>query len=99
MARVRFADFSPLSELSELREVVYQGDGKKYLTWEYLKALTPFALAVWYMDDGGFTIRSKGVQARTQGGSGRIEICVEALSLGSRERLAEYLRDTHGLDV
>ena len=24
-----FADFSPLGELSELREVVYQGDGKK----------------------------------------------------------------------
>ena len=94
-----FADFSPLGELGELREVVYQGDGKKHLTWEYLKALTPSALAVWYMDDGGFTVRSKGVQARTQGGSGRIEIRVEAFSPGSRERLLEYLRDTHGLDV
>jgi len=94
-----FADFSPLGELSELREVVYQGDGKKHLSWDYLKALTPLALAVWYMDDGSFTVRSKGVQARTQGGSGRIEICVEAFSPGSRERLLEYLRDTHGLDV
>jgi recombination protein RecA len=94
-----FADFTPLSELSELREVVYQGDGKKHLTWDYLKALTPLALAAWYMDDGCFTLRSKGVQERTQGGSGRIEICVEALSPGSRERLLQYLRDTHGLDV
>jgi recombination protein RecA len=50
-----FADFTPLPELSELREAVYFGDGKKHLTWEYLKSLTPLALAVWYMDDGGFT--------------------------------------------
>jgi recombination protein RecA len=51
------------------------------------------------MDDGSFTLRSKGVQERTRGGSGRIEICVEAMSPGSRERLVQYLRDTHGLDV
>ena len=51
------------------------------------------------MDDGSFTLRSKGLQERTEGGSGRIEICVEAMSEGSRERLRDYLRDTHGLDV
>jgi recombination protein RecA len=60
--------------------------------------MTPLALAIWYMDDGSFTIRSKGLQARTEGGSGRAEICVEAMSPGSRERLAEYLKDTHDLD-
>jgi recombination protein RecA len=94
-----FADFTPLPELDEVRQVVYFGDGKKHLTWDYLKALTPLALAIWYMDDGGFTVRSKGVQARTEGGTGRVEICVEAFSEGSRERLVEYLQDTHGLDV
>ena len=94
-----FADLSPLPELAELREAVYFGDGKKHLSWEYLKALTPFALAVWYMDDGCFTLRSKGVQERTQGGTGRIEICVQAMSPGSRERLVDYLRDTRRLDV
>jgi recombination protein RecA len=94
-----FADFTPLPELGVLHEAVYFGDGKKHLTWDYLKSLTPLALAVWYMDDGCFTVRSKGVQERTRGGTGRIEICVEAMSPGSRERLAGYLRDTHGLDV
>ncbi len=94
-----FADFMPLPELAELHDVVYFGDGKKHLTWDYLKALTPLTLAIWYLDDGNFTLRSKGLQERTQGGSGRIEICVEAMSLGSRERLVQYLRDTHGLDV
>src|SRR5215212_6635646 len=84
-------DLTPLPELGELREVVYWGDGKKHLTWDYLKALTPLALAVWYMDDGSFTERSKGLQARTAGGSGRAEICVEAMSEGSRERLAQHL--------
>ena len=94
-----FADLTPLPELAELRQAVYFGDGKKHLSWEYLKALTPFALAVWYMDDGCFTVRSKGVQERTRGGTGRIEICVQAMSPGSRERLADHLRDTHQLDV
>jgi recombination protein RecA len=94
-----FADFRPLPELAELHDAVYFGDGKKHLSWDYLKALTPLALAIWYMDDGSFTLRSKGLQERTQGGSGRIEICVEAMSPGSRERLVQYLRDSRGLDV
>ena len=51
------------------------------------------------MDDGSFSLRSKGLQERTTGGSGRIEICVEAMSDGTRVRLRDYLRDTHGLDV
>jgi recombination protein RecA len=93
------ADFTPLVELADLQRAVYFGDGKKFLSEEYLKALTPLALAVWYMDDGSFTVRSKGLQQRTIGGSGRIEICVEAMSEGSRVRLRDYLRDTHGLNV
>mgnify|MGYP000966817232 FL=1 len=95
----KFVDFTPLPELGELRQSVYLGDGKKFLSEDYLKALTPLALAIWYMDDGSFSVRSKGLQQRTEGGSGRIEICVEAMSEGSRERLRDYLRDTHGLDV
>jgi recombination protein RecA len=75
------------------------GDGKKFLSDEYLKALTPLSLAIWYMDDGSFSLRSKGIQRRTLGGSGRIEICVEAMSEGSQVRLRDYLRDTHDLDV
>jgi len=94
-----FADFTPLPELAEVHDAVYFGDGKKHLSWDYLKELTPLALAVWYMDDGCFTLRSKGVQERTQGGTGRIEICVEAMSPGSRTRLEQYLQDAHGLDV
>jgi recombination protein RecA len=94
-----FADFTPLPELGELQRTVYMGDGKRTITEEYLKALTPLALAIWFMDDGCFTLRSKGRQARTAGGSGRVQFGVEALSEGSRNRLVEYLRDTHGFDV
>jgi recombination protein RecA len=46
------------------------------------------------MDDGSFTLRSKGLQRRTAGGSGRAEICVEAMEPTSRRRLAEYFADT-----
>ncbi len=95
----RFVDFTPLPELAELQRAVYLGDGKKFLSEDYLKALTPLALAIWYMDDGCFTVRSKGLQQRTTGGSGRIEICVEAMSEGSQLRLRDHLCDTYGLDV
>ncbi|MGH3503546.1 MAG: intein-containing recombinase RecA, partial [Nocardioidaceae bacterium] len=94
-----FADFRPLPELGELQRTVYMGDGNRTITEEYLKALTPLALAIWFMDDGSFTVRSSGLQQRTKGGSGRVQFCIEALSEGSRDRLVDYLRDTHGLDV
>jgi len=94
-----FYDSKPLAELSELRRVMYLTGDRKTLTSEYLKALTPLALAVWFMDDGCFTVRSKGLQARTKSGSGRVEICVEAFTEGSQERLAEHLRDEYDLDV
>jgi recombination protein RecA len=92
-------DLTPLAELAEVRDVVYWGDGKKHLSWEYLKSLSPLALAIWYMDDGSFAARSKGLQKRTAGGSGRSEICVEALSEGSQKRLQDHLRDHFGLEA
>ena len=54
-----FHDVQPLPELAELRQAVYVG-GKKVLSDDYLKALTPLSLAIWYMDDGGFTLRTEG---------------------------------------
>ena len=90
-------DLTPLPELGELRSVVYWGDGKKHLTEDYLKALTPLALAIWYLDVGSFTVPPQGPQQRTLGGSGRIQICVEAMSEATRSRLASYLQDEHGV--
>src|SRR6266498_3388220 len=62
-----FADFTPLAELDELRRAVYLGDGKKHLSWDYLKALTPLALAVWYMDDGRLGTESLDVKLIRRG--------------------------------
>jgi recombination protein RecA len=81
---------TPLVELDELRESVYVA-GKKVFSWDYLKELTPLALAIWYMDDGTFAVRRK------DGSAGRSEICVEAMEKGSRRRLAATLRETFGL--
>jgi recombination protein RecA len=92
-----FVDLTPLPELVELREAVYLGDGHKHLSWDYLKLLSPLALAIWYCDNGSFQSRAKGLQERTRGGSGRSEICVQALSPGSRVRLVQHLTDTFDL--
>ena len=91
-----FWDMKPLVELAELRSSVYIGD-RKVLSWDYLKRLTPLSLAIWYMDDATFTLRSEGLQERTAGGRGRVEICVEAIEPTSRERLQSYLADTWGI--
>jgi recombination protein RecA len=93
-----FFDCQPMPELAELREAVYVA-GKKVLSHDYLKQLTPLSLAVWYMDDAGFQNRSKGLQARTADGSGRSEICVEAMSADTRVRLRDYLADTWGINA
>jgi recombination protein RecA len=91
-----FVDLTPLPELAELRDAVYIA-GKKVLSWDYLKALTPLALAIWYMDDGTFAVRAEGLRQRTRDGSGRSEICVEAVSEDSRRRLVEHLRGAFDL--
>jgi len=95
-----FVELTPLPELASVREAVYRGDGKKTLSYDYLKTLTPLALAVWYMDDGSFALRAEGMQERTKNGSGHgghSEICVQALSAGSRDRLVDVLAGQFGL--
>ena len=79
--------------MAPLRSEVYVGK-KKVFGDEYLKRLSPLSLALWYMDDANFTIRSKGVQKRTEGQTGRATICVEAMEPATRERLVAYLADT-----
>src|SRR5439155_16442775 len=46
-----FHDMTPLPELAELRGSVYIG-GKKVFGHDYLKLLTPLALAIGYIDAG-----------------------------------------------
>jgi recombination protein RecA len=89
-------DFQPLSELAPLRRDVYV-DKKKVFDDDYLKRLSPLSLALWYMDDAHFSIRSKGVQRRTAGLTGRATICVEAMEPATRERLVAYLADVWGI--
>ncbi|MGD0055203.1 MAG: recombinase RecA [Acidimicrobiales bacterium] len=91
-------DFQPLPELAETRQSVYV-DGKKVLDDDYLKSLTPLSLALWYMDDASFAVRSQGHQKRTEGLTGRAEIRVEAMEEGTRTRLVAYLADTWGIRV
>ena len=91
-------DFHPMPELADMRKTVYQ-DGKKIFDDDYLKTLTPLSLALWYMDDANFDLRSKGLQKRTEGGTGRVTICVEAMEEATRNRVVAYLADTWGIQA
>jgi recombination protein RecA len=81
---------TPMVELDALRDAVYFG-GRKVFSWDYLKELTPLALAIWYMDDGTFAER------RVDGSAGRSDMCVEAMEASTRDRLVSVLSDTFGL--
>jgi recombination protein RecA len=87
----KMVETTPLIELDELREAVYLA-GKKVFSWDYIKALTPLALAIWYMDAGSFAKR------RTDGSAGRSDICIEAFEATSRERIRKWLADTWGIE-
>src|SRR6266571_4581286 len=77
-------DSTPLPELWDTYANVYRG-GRKHFSHEYLESLSPLAIALWYQDDAGFTLRGKR-QDR-----GRVSICVEAMDEETRERLVESL--------
>ena len=89
-----FYDLPALVELAELRRSVYANGQRKaheVLSDDYLTQMSALSLAIWYMDDAGFTLRSEGKQVRTQGGSGRVVIGVQALHEESRARLVTWL--------
>ena len=94
-----FVDLTPLPELGELREVVYWGDGKKHLTVGLPQGAD--AAGARRLVHGRRLVH-RAVEGPAGSGprvaSGRVEICVEAMSEGSRERLAEHLRDAFGLE-
>ena len=87
-----FWESTPLVELFDLRQEVYRL-GVKDFSQDYLDALTPLSLALWYMDDGGFELRGRD-QDR-----GRIQICVEAMSIDTQERLQQMLARRFGLET
>jgi recombination protein RecA len=93
-----FHDLRPLPELAELRNAVYI-EGKKVFSEDYLKQLTPLSIALWYMDDGSFVLRTEGKQRRTEGGSGRSDICVKAMEPTTRQRVRDHLADTWGIEA
>lgn len=85
-------DLSPLAELYPMRRAMYQ-NGRKTLSPEFLTALTPLSLAIWYQDDGCLTIRNKA------GDKGRITIVVQAIAPDSRVALQKLLCDRYGIET
>ena len=85
-------DLTPLPELYAMRNAMYR-NGRKVLTPDFLAALTPLSLAIWYQDDAHLAVRNKA------GDKGHIAICVEAIEERSREALQALLRERYGITV
>src|SRR3989344_5380672 len=85
-------DLTPLPELFEMRQSMYQ-EGFKRLSPDFLAKLTPLSLAIWYQDDGHLDIRNKA------GNKGRITICVQAIQMESRKALQQYLSERYDVQT
>jgi len=85
-------DLTPLPELFPLRQEIYQ-DGHKVLSSDFLSALTPLSLAIWYMDDAHLDIRNK---AQTKA---RIQICVKAIALQSQSQIQILLKSRYDIET
>jgi recombination protein RecA len=89
---------TPLTELGSLHDEVYvgtpRGRGAKRFSADFLKAVGPLGLAIWYQDDFGFTVRSLGKRTRSGEITGRADVCVDAMEPETQVRVAEWLRDT-----
>ena len=78
-----FYDVQPLPELMALRQAMYVG-GKKVLSEDYLKRLTPLSLAIWYMDNGNYIERAKGLASNLDEGVDRCRQCADLSVVGQR---------------
>lgn len=77
---------------TELHEALYDSEGARFVTEDYLNDFTELSLAVWYLDDGTFS----GSYSRW--GKGKSSICNKTLQPEHREILAQKIRSM-GLEV
>ncbi len=85
-----FWDSTPLVELFEPRQGIYQ-NGRKHFDQAYLDRLTPLSLAIWYMDDGSLDLRAPSFER------GRVAICVQGMTQNTQERLVNVLQERFGI--
>lgn len=74
-------------DFEEFFEMFYQ-NGRKIVSWEILRNLTPFSLAVWYMDDGSYN-RHRG----------RIRIATNSFSHEENNLIRSYFEETWGIGL
>jgi recombination protein RecA len=80
-------DTRPCYELASIRKMAYTGR-RKDPSAEMVDALTPLAIAIWYMDDGTFDSRRQN----------RSSICFKGLSRAAQERLQGWF-EQHGISA
>jgi recombination protein RecA len=93
-------DLEPSSDLTELRETLYQQpeDNKpnsvrtRRLTNDFLDKITPISLAIWIMDDGSFS------GSYDKWGKGKTEISIKSYSKSDQEELVKLFGRFLGID-
>lgn len=79
-----------LYEFKDLYDYLYDNNDKKIITEEYLNKLHPFALAIWYMDDG--TLNTLPGTRRST-----CHLCTDGFSEQNVELLVNYF-NKHGYE-
>jgi recombination protein RecA len=99
----KFVDMKSSTELFSIWEEVYNANGGKRnvkkFSKSYLASLSPKAWALYLMDDGSFDYRTEGKQSRTEGGSGRIAFCLDAMTEESQQNMVEFFNENLGVEA
>ena len=77
---------------TEIEEIISQfyGSGIKEVSDEILNELSPFSIAVWYMDDGSTDLQKRFSQWNV---TPCLSLCTDSFSLESCERISQWFKD------
>ena len=90
------------SQIAEIHRELYDETGRKRITPEFLKRMTPLGLALWYLDDGSLITQDNKYARRTDGGishypSTRSTISMYGFTIDEARQLMDWLEKTWGL--
>jgi DNA polymerase-3 subunit gamma/tau len=90
-------------QIAEIHRELYDGNGQKRVSREYLERLTPLGLALWYLDDGSLVTQDHKYTRKKDGGishypATRSTLSVHGLALEEARTIVDWLEEIWGVN-
>lgn len=89
-------------QIAQIHRELYDENGRKRISSDYLKRITPLGLALWYLDDGSLITQDNKYVCHSDGGTShypatRSTISVHSFSVDEARQIMRWLEETWGL--